>query len=209
MRYLVRSFLLLLSAWVCAGLTPAEVVHFEKCRLRAEAGDAEGQSMLGFCYFVGQGVEKDYEKAFLWLRRAAVKDSDAQMILAHAYRNGEGVPQDHAAAVSWYRKAVELGNPRAMVNLGSCYQRGEGVRADSGEAVALWRRAAEMGEARVQYFLGEAYAQGIAPGGMNKPWSGIARLPSRAKPPRRRSSACAFYRQGCRQGPASRLRLVA
>ena len=150
MRYLVRSFLLLLSAWACAGVTPAEVAHFEKCRLRAEAGEAQGQSMLGFCYFVGQGVEQDYEKAFLWLRRAAVKDSDAQMILAHAYYNGEGVPQDHAAAVSWYRKAVELGNPRAMVNLGSCYQRGEGVRADSGEAVALWRRAAEMGEARAQ-----------------------------------------------------------
>jgi len=159
MRCILVAPLLLMAAWLDAGLSPAEVDHFEASRKRAEKGEAEGQAMLGFCYYIGQGVRQDYEKAFHWLRRAAVTDSNAQTIIAFAYYNGEGVPQDYAEAVSWYRKAVDLGNPRAMVNLGSCYQRGEGVRADSVAAVGLWRRAAEMGEARAIISRG-----GLCPG---------------------------------------------
>ena len=36
----------------------------------AEAGDADGQAMLGAAYHLGSGVERDSIEAFVWLTRA-------------------------------------------------------------------------------------------------------------------------------------------
>jgi TPR repeat protein len=38
-------------------------------RKSAEKGDASGQNALGACYSLGQGVEKNDQKAFYWIKK--------------------------------------------------------------------------------------------------------------------------------------------
>ena len=58
-------------------------------RKAAEQGDAAGEYHLGHMYTVGEGVEKNPEKALYWFRRAAEKNHLlAVKTLADAYQNG-------------------------------------------------------------------------------------------------------------------------
>jgi TPR repeat protein len=42
--------------------------------------------MYGSCYFVGDGVDQDYDKAEFWFRKAAAQgDSDAKRMLELMY----------------------------------------------------------------------------------------------------------------------------
>ena len=42
----------------------------------------------------------------------------------------------------WFRRAADLGDPRAMFELGDCYEKGVGVKKDSDEAFLWFCRAA-------------------------------------------------------------------
>ena len=100
-------------------------------RARAEAGDADAQSDIGFMYGTGQGVPQDVTEAVRWLRLAAEQgEAGAQNNLGVAYGDGEGVPQDDAEAVRWYRLAAEHGHAIAQLNLGLMYSNGRGVPQD-------------------------------------------------------------------------------
>jgi TonB family protein len=77
-----------------------------------------------------------------------------------AYENGQGVSKDDAEAVRWYRKAAELGEMRAMTNLGVMLATGSGVAKDEVEAVRWFRKAAEAGNALGMKNLGVAYENG-------------------------------------------------
>ena len=69
---------------------------------KAEQGDAEAQSLLGYMYINGEGVLKDYKEAVKWIRKAAEQGyAEAQYNLGLRYVNGEGVPQDYVRAYAW------------------------------------------------------------------------------------------------------------
>ena len=71
----------------------------EATRTRANAGDADAQTVLGDAYFAGRGVPQDYAEAVAWTRQAAEqRHAGAQFNLGNAYRTGEGVPQDDVEA---------------------------------------------------------------------------------------------------------------
>ncbi len=66
---------------------------------RAEAGDAVAQAGLGLLYHNGEGVHKDYAKAFKWYQLAAEQgNAFAQWHLGGLYNRGEGVATDQATA---------------------------------------------------------------------------------------------------------------
>ena len=44
---------------------------FEETKAKAEKGDAVAQSLLGFMYQYGEGVQKDFKEAVKWYRKAA------------------------------------------------------------------------------------------------------------------------------------------
>ena len=76
------------------------------------------QYNLAQCYYEGDGVEQNYEKAVYWYTKAAkLGDADAQNNLGNCYQNGEGVEQDYEKAVHWYRKAAKQGNQEAQKRL--------------------------------------------------------------------------------------------
>jgi TPR repeat protein len=130
-------------------------------RLAAEQGHAAAQYMLGWRYFHGEGVARDYTQMAFWLRKAAEQgNAQAQYNLGDLYHDGQGVPQDYAQAALWYRKAAEQGNADAQYLLGLLYYHGLGVPQDYTQTAAWYRKAAEQGHAAAQCDLGSFYATG-------------------------------------------------
>ena len=99
-------------------------------------------------YNSGDGVEKNYEQAVTWFRKAATAgNADAMHRLAIAYNNGHGVRQDDAQAAAWYRRAADLGQGSSMFYLGTMYWGGRGVKQDYAEAYKWLSLAAMHGPA--------------------------------------------------------------
>lgn len=127
----------------------------------ATHGHADAQADLGYCYYSGDGVVKDFKKALEWFQKAADNGSVyGQFRMGWAYSQGEGVDKDLKLAVSWYRKAADNGNAAAMNNLAVCYARGEGVQQDLNEAFKLYDKASAKGNLLATINLASMYEQG-------------------------------------------------
>ncbi|MBQ5998255.1 MAG: SEL1-like repeat protein [Treponema sp.] len=127
----------------------------------AEQGDAVAQYNLGELYFDGNGVTKNYEKAFeLWGKAAEQGYTDALCRLGVAYNEGEGVPQDYGKSVEYFTKAASLGSAFAQFAIGTCYSEGEGVPQDDVKAFEWYSKGAAQGDAASQCALGICYSEG-------------------------------------------------
>ena len=70
---------------------------------KTDEGNPLPQYYLGIMYLKGQGVEKNYEEAGKWLRKAAENRlPNAKYHLAELYTEGQGVPRDFEFAYIWY-----------------------------------------------------------------------------------------------------------
>ena len=163
--------------------------NLDKLRASAESGDVKAQGALASRYATGQGVPKDYHKAFIWFLKAAEQgDTKAQSNLALCYTYGRGVAKDRDEAKKWHLKAIardgassaesqntsqdhnnnvesirklaEQGDANAQFRLGARYDKGEGVPHDVKEAVKWFRKAADQGDSYAQCNLGICYAKG-------------------------------------------------
>lgn len=192
------ALILVPSLCLCSSLTMADInsanaalargdyqAASEEFRRLANAGDAAAQAHLGYMYYMGEGVEKNFEESVRWYRKAAVQGNrDAQYNLAVAFAFGEGIRQDYEEAANWYRRAAEQGHMVAQYSLGISYSYGEGVKQDSSEAVKWFQLAAEQGYARAQVQLATRYHTG----------DGV---------PQDYQEAVSWYRQAADQGDAA------
>lgn len=97
----------------------------------ANQGDAIAQNNLGFMYYEGNSLPRDYKKAVEWYSKAAEQAyAGAQYNLGVMYENGEGVAQDEKKAFELYSKAAEQGNAYAQLNLGAMYFNNKVVSQD-------------------------------------------------------------------------------
>ena len=76
-------------------------------------------------YKNGEGIDKDYDKAFEIFKKLAEKDSKGISMLAYCYYNGIGTNVDYKKALELYQKAADLGNSTAQYNLASMYENEE------------------------------------------------------------------------------------
>jgi hypothetical protein len=131
-------------------------------RAKAEKGDAQSQSELGYAFYIGSlGVAKDQVEAAKWFRRAAEQNlPGAQHNLGVSYADGQGVAKDEAMAAKWFRKAAEQNYSDAQYSLGICYENGRGVGKDEVEAAKWYRKAAEQHLPEAELNLGNCYANG-------------------------------------------------
>ncbi len=107
----------------------------ESLRLKADRGDVEAQTELGYSYFKGESVPRDLAKALYWWRTAAERgDAYSQNALGLLYFHGEaGVPKDYSESARWYRMAARQGGATAQTaqyNLARMYTYGLGVTQD-------------------------------------------------------------------------------
>lgn len=119
----------------------AKDLPLSELKAKAEQGDAEAQYNLGYRYFSGKGVSKDYNKAAYWLDKVARQgNATAQSALGNCYNK----LKDYNKAVYWYTKAAEQGDATAQCNLGYSYYFGKGVAKDINKAKYWYTKAAEQ-----------------------------------------------------------------
>lgn len=80
----------------------------EKWLKAAEKGNAEGQGLIGWCYYYGIGIDQDYSEAVKWLSKVAEKGyPQAFCFLGLCYENGDGVSQNYSEAFKWYEASAK------------------------------------------------------------------------------------------------------
>jgi TPR repeat protein len=93
---------------------------FELLLRGAEKGNAGCMYDLHFCYQLGEGVERDEEKALHWLIQAARHgDDNAQVALAEAFFTGgsKGVPKNFMESSHYFKRQVHYSELMAVSRL--------------------------------------------------------------------------------------------
>ncbi|MBI1341292.1 trypsin-like serine protease, partial [bacterium] len=127
-----------------------------------EGGDAAGCHNLGLMTYAGQGVARNYGRAWeLFQKGCDGGVAKGCFNVAALYERGEGVAQDFGRARELYRQACDGGEAQGCTELGALYARGLGVAQDYGRARELYQRACDGGEVAGGCFnLGLMYANG-------------------------------------------------
>ena len=141
----------------------AEAIKWYK--IAVNQGNSEAQKNLGDCYFLGKGVEKDYEKAAdLYLDAFNNNNYKAKnrlgiccYLLGEHYYKGQHVKKDYYKAVKWYQKAAEKGVSKCQWKLGYCYYKGHGVEKDYEEAIKWFKKAIFWKTSKQIFFLCHIY----------------------------------------------------
>ena len=98
----------------------------------------EVQYHLARMYEQGYRVEKSYEEAVKWYKKAIENNSiEALISLALLYERGNGVNQSYEEAAKLYSSAANLGNYEAKCNLAKLYALGKGVERSKDEVLRL------------------------------------------------------------------------
>lgn len=115
----------------------------EVYRQSAEEGNAEAQFDIGYAYYTGEGISRDYTSAAMWFKRSARQQfAKAMYNLAYCYMNGRGVPRDYDKAYSLLVESAEKEYKRAQLTLADCFARGVLVEQNEAES-NKWRNRAE------------------------------------------------------------------
>lgn len=108
----------------------------------AEAGYAPAQSYLGYCYYNGNGIERQPHLGVDWIEKAAMQgDIKACNNLGWLLANGEEFVRDYSKAAYWFGKAADAGLPMAQSQLADLYKEGRGVETDTLVARNLYIKA--------------------------------------------------------------------
>ncbi len=121
---------------------------------------------IGKMYLQGEGVLRDYKKAYTLNKKAADKKyPPAQLALGIQYYGGLGVNKSYKKAFNLFKEAAKSGNSSAQLFLGDMYRKGIGVSKSYKKAFNWLEKAAKNGESTAQLFLGDMYENGE---GINK-----------------------------------------
>lgn len=128
---LVRGVAVLFAVVICAGLylyyTPNRpqnaaaamaTGHYHVAakyyQQAVNEGDQRASNSLGNLYYLGLGIERDYQRASqLYFEAARAGIADAQLNLGHMFKLGLGVKSDPMRAFAWYNMADIHGSPAA------------------------------------------------------------------------------------------------
>ncbi|WP_309396410.1 tetratricopeptide repeat protein [Cerasicoccus maritimus] len=122
----------------------------------------------GLRFYVGKGVQRDYENAVYHLKIASELGSlPAHYMLGICYYEGNGVEQDYSKAIDHMEIAAELGDSLAQTTLARWYFNGAGkfgnrIKKDDKKAIYYMTIAAENGDVSAQSNLGSWYRYGQA-----------------------------------------------
>jgi hypothetical protein len=112
-------------------------------------------------YDNGQGVKKDYAKAFeLYLIAANLGYNPAQYKVGIDYHNGCGVEENPKLAFEYYEKAYKNGNRDAICQCGWCLTKEFGTNNDYKRAFELFTEGAELNDLECISNLGWHYHWG-------------------------------------------------
>lgn len=133
--------------------------------LGIEIGVPDCYFFLGLNYLNGnEGVEKDSQKAFKYLKQAAELGCiSAYETVGWCYLHGVGIERDTDMAKLWFLKGAENGDRESQTALADFYAE---INYDAVQAYYWYKKAAEQGDAYAQWKIGLCYDTGI--GGVEK-----------------------------------------
>lgn len=126
----------------------------------ADNDDDAAMESLGEWYHDDERI-RDYEKAFLWIKKAAAKDNvQAKYCLGVWLIQGNGIEEDCEQGFSYVRSAAEAGSIAAMEYLSRAYLNGWGTDPNPTEAVKWAEKASELGYGPASLLLADIYGKG-------------------------------------------------
>lgn len=91
-----------------------ELAYTELEKLHKEMSSVKIIEMLGEMYYLGNGTEKNYEKAFEKFSVIEKFNSEAKYYLGLMYLNGHGVEKNEEKAEKYIKEAAEMRNRKAI-----------------------------------------------------------------------------------------------
>lgn len=123
----------------------------------AQRGIARAACNVGWCYYRGQGVERNKEEAIKWLTIAIQNNySRAYTNLGKIYHKS-----DKNKSFSLFLKASNLNDESAKFFIGYYYEKGFVVPKNVAKAFECYNASAELGCSRAQRKLGDVYKDGL------------------------------------------------
>ncbi len=112
----------------------------------AAKGHLRSINNLGMFYYLGLGVEQNFETAFRYAKKAA-ESGESLFVhrLGHFYERGYGCEQSYEKALKCCRYAAEKNLRGAMYTLGLYYRNGYGVERDTAVANFWFEKAKQLG----------------------------------------------------------------
>lgn len=108
----------------------------------AKKKNLEAQCDLGYCYLVGQGVDKNHRLSFkYWLKSAKQGYAHSCRDVGQNYLKGIGVKKNLKKAVFWFKKASDFNYSHGTSDLAYCYLNDLGVKKDFEIAKTLYKKA--------------------------------------------------------------------
>ncbi|MBR3382421.1 MAG: SEL1-like repeat protein [Clostridia bacterium] len=132
----------------------------------AENGLPEAQESLGWKYragawALGNAEQKDTEKAYYWLKKAADSGRPkAVRELGELYLDKDFSRRDPKKALKLLNKGMEMGDEYAPYELGKFYLGGVGAEKDIKKAVLYFEKAADAGNSLAMMKLAEMFGKG-------------------------------------------------
>lgn len=139
--------------------TPDSKPDYQKAFLTlqdcANHGDAASLAFTGLMYQNGVGIEKDENKAFDYLMKAAEQSyPSAEFNIGRFYMIGTGCDIDFDKALYWLTLAADHGNDQAAYSIGYMYLKGFGLPQDYKKAIS-WFEISTWPMAK--HWLGNCY----------------------------------------------------
>ncbi len=130
-------------------------------RRAANQGSADAQSLIGFCYAIGNGVEKNTKEAIKWFRSAAENGSvGGQYIYGLCLLKGRDIEKNELEGLKWLHN-VSKKIKDAQQQIEECYLDGIVLEEDYENAILFYQAEQQKDNPRAQYQLGMCYKNGI------------------------------------------------
>jgi uncharacterized protein len=111
--------------------------------------ESQAQLQLGDCYYFGEAVDKDLQRAAHFYGLAAAQgNAQAQFSLASMLDQGDGIERNAEEAVKYYRMAAEAEHGFAQLYLAGFLE-----QIDLREAIVWYEKAAAIGVSEAQFRL--------------------------------------------------------
>ncbi len=138
---------------------PAMLSYYKKAVHR---GHVKAMTELGWAYYWGKGVKRNWRKSVALFRRAsAAGDALAMYNLGIRLLDGEGTPQNTEEGILWLKRAMRAGNPFAPSVLGGIYLNGEyGTPKAPKKGISYLRLGVRRNDCCAANNLGLAYYEG-------------------------------------------------
>ena len=135
---------------------------FDYFKKAADMGNEFGKAHMANCYLTGNGVTKDYYKAYQIVNKSELKNHFMLYVKGKMYYEGYGVAVNYDEAFKYFSRSIELSNKackEALYYIGRCYYFGQGTNQDKDKAYEYMVLSKNLDYSLAENFIKEFYSK--------------------------------------------------